>query len=866
MVIKINFINLFPFVICLMLNIGCNSNLSGEGEKCRTTVDCKKGFVCLDSSCFDDEVYITSINPSEVSPGDIVRLEGMGFDLYRSKGELILNGRPYPILDAAYGWVKFFAPPLEKGEVSLSVKNASDKKSNVMSLKFKNLPQNNQAPGLITVSVKEKLLSLMVSITLMFDSLIEKGVISDEASDEFRSDTEKWLLFAEKLLFWENNLSDEEKQILDSVFYNNGMYGMLFSGVSSQKPEEICKEKGKACLYVLYDQLSFFLSLLGGITAQTAFAAESLSSQSGNLSLLREIGRMSLFCRLAEDTINLFIPTDIAEIGYGENLYTGNVKLYLNLLDSEEKRVDLYGLFSTQEMFFDKKYGDVVESYMKHFFANIENDRELLRKELEDLTENIMSDMKIEPEDRLLKSYSHKIADTPLWQDVAALENMFLYGSTMDQYLNSYIGFLGIGTDSLFGFLDQIRVHFNQLNLIEVSHPDIVSANSKDSGLYIWINTEIKPISDPTLRINLLKFNRKNVNPYSLKKLVSDWIDSVEKEIEIKVTQFEKNSIISGLVLDVDENTPIENADIDIFRYGVYQDSVVTDNNGFYKREFRPGEGYHLEIYKEGYLTLEKKNIIIEPDIDVYLETLRLIRDEADDNKHNITGRIFNVEDGSLVENATVKIRKGFNNYFDDVLFSVQSDEKGIYDLYNTGIGYYTTEIIRAGFIPAFTNLYSSPNVTGDQDSFITKKLSAGSIRIVMTWKNNPEDLDAHITGPLSENQRFHIYFGERNNEFGELNYDSKRGVNLETITAFNRVPGIYRYYVHDHSNRNSENSYALSYSEVEVSVYRGSSLINIFHVPSGQVGNLWAVFEMEGEIVYPVNQMSNESNPENIK
>jgi len=53
---------------------------------------------------------------------------------------------------------------------------------------------------------------------------------------------------------------------------------------------------------------------------------------------------------------------------------------------------------------------------------------------------------------------------------------------------------------------------------------------------------------------------------------------------------------------------------------------------------------------------------------------------------------------------------------------------------------------------------------------------------------------------------------------------------------------GVYKYYVHDFTNRNNSTSTRLANSGAKVNVYFGSTLAYTFNVPAGS-GTCWHVF-----------------------
>lgn len=139
--------------------------------------------------------------------------------------------------------------------------------------------------------------------------------------------------------------------------------------------------------------------------------------------------------------------------------------------------------------------------------------------------------------------------------------------------------------------------------------------------------------------------------------------------------------------------------------------------------------------------------------------------------------------------------------------------------------------------------------------------LEAGQLRLVLTWGEEPADLDAHLEGPLPNDERFHVYFHQRGNlkskEFVNLDVDDRDGEGPETITVLGVLPGEYRYYVHDYTNRNNPDSNALARSGAEVKVYHGGQTYR-FAPKGGQAGNQWNVCTInvtpEGAVVQKID------------
>ncbi|WP_051309765.1 putative Ig domain-containing protein [Desulfogranum japonicum] len=143
--------------------------------------------------------------------------------------------------------------------------------------------------------------------------------------------------------------------------------------------------------------------------------------------------------------------------------------------------------------------------------------------------------------------------------------------------------------------------------------------------------------------------------------------------------------------------------------------------------------------------------------------------------------------------------------------------------------------------------------------------LAENEIRIILTWNDRPEDLEAHLTVPSESGCRYHCYYFEKNIPTASLDLDDRNGYGPETITLTDRVSGTYRYYVHDFTNRYS-NSYWLARSGAVVKVFYGDREPLVFNVPNSY-GNVWHVFDLDGSTgeITPVHSMSRQSEPGRI-
>jgi len=148
--------------------------------------------------------------------------------------------------------------------------------------------------------------------------------------------------------------------------------------------------------------------------------------------------------------------------------------------------------------------------------------------------------------------------------------------------------------------------------------------------------------------------------------------------------------------------------------------------------------------------------------------------------------------------------------------------------------------------------------------------LSANEVRVILTWGENPRDLDSHLTGPSDTSDgttsdtenRFHVYYSYKNADVASLDVDDVSSYGPETITIVSPYeegdilrPGLYRYSVH-HFSGDSD----ISNSNASVTLQIGTSS-RTFSPPAGSPGDnaLWTVFELyvdsDGAMtVYEVN------------
>lgn len=150
--------------------------------------------------------------------------------------------------------------------------------------------------------------------------------------------------------------------------------------------------------------------------------------------------------------------------------------------------------------------------------------------------------------------------------------------------------------------------------------------------------------------------------------------------------------------------------------------------------------------------------------------------------------------------------------------------------------------------------------------------LAAGQFRTILTWVENPRDLDAHMTGPSAgDAARWHVYHGAKTGgDMCALEVDDTSSYGPETVTcpptastgttATTLRPGVYRYSVHHYAGAGSLGT---SNANVRLELSNGQSYT--FTPPAGPytgTNNVWTVYELtvlsNGAVsVAPVNAVA---------
>ncbi len=318
---------------------------------------------------------------------------------------------------------------------------------------------------------------------------------------------------------------------------------------------------------------------------------------------------------------------------------------------------------------------------------------------------------------------------------------------------------------------------------------------------------------------------------------------------------------VIGSVRDSESRNGVQDALIRIYDMdGELLTDARTDADGSYRVNMCAGE-YVIKV-TAGHYRSEKMAVTVTAGAPVYVDMFMMI--DNGDTTGTTGGTVSNAVSGLPVSGVTVTLRSGQNNYHGTVVAVTETDENGYYEFSGT-VGAYTIEYAKIGYSTGYKNIQIRTNHS-THNAAISQITSEGIYRFVLSWSVAPRDLDSHLTGPAPTGGRFRIFYPNAETKGGSpcpgyvmLDLDNTSITEHpnypETITLLRRLDGRYVYTVHDFSSGKYWDNGALANSNAAVSVYQGTELIGTFIVPADLDGNIWTVFEMEGDTIIPVNR-----------
>lgn len=302
---------------------------------------------------------------------------------------------------------------------------------------------------------------------------------------------------------------------------------------------------------------------------------------------------------------------------------------------------------------------------------------------------------------------------------------------------------------------------------------------------------------------------------------------------------------------------------------------TITDENGLYSVDELDEGSYVVVMGKSGYKVLIQQTTIV-PGASTVLNGLLIPLDEDESIVNGYaSGKIINALNGQQVDSSlefTLKVysrnEAGLGAL---VLTEVVSGGKYTIQLPE---GYYTVELTDnreavdgVTYAKAISNLVVLGGSTyEDQDIVLSTLKTAGQATFVLTWGEEPWDLDSHLIGPVEEYEKYHIYYaslryprdvdhGDLENLDLRLDWDDIDSYGPETVTVYSPVQGgVYTYYVYNYSG-NYDSTLANSGAKVVVTT---ATETMSFEVPAGGEERSWVVcsFDSDTGKITPINEL----------
>ncbi len=220
-----------------------------------------------------------------------------------------------------------------------------------------------------------------------------------------------------------------------------------------------------------------------------------------------------------------------------------------------------------------------------------------------------------------------------------------------------------------------------------------------------------------------------------------------------------------------------------------------------------------------------------------------------------IDATLVNAVTGTAIGDATVECRRQLaDGSYGDVEFTGTATALGRLIV----AGAFTGEAqctATAGGVAIPLQITIRTNTTGTIAA--TPAPASGSYRVVLTWGENPSDLDSHLTGPTgSGSDRFHVYYINESALGHSLDVDDVSSFGPETITIVpDGVSGMYRYSVHNFSEQGDDGvsnaTEGIAASGATVRLYDATGLLRTYTPPAPTAANggtdadTWRVFEI---------------------
>ncbi|MUK69282.1 tandem-95 repeat protein [Aliivibrio fischeri] len=265
-----------------------------------------------------------------------------------------------------------------------------------------------------------------------------------------------------------------------------------------------------------------------------------------------------------------------------------------------------------------------------------------------------------------------------------------------------------------------------------------------------------------------------------------------------------------------------------------------------------------ITIEEDGSYTITQEELLqfatdIEDD-----DMTAIIEEQGDET--SVTGTVLDAETGNPVAGADVTLTDSAGHSYTTV-----TDPSGNYSVSGPIVNQGSVTIEQEGSITSSFLVPAGEDVNGGVTA-ISEVLEETDMRIVVTWGENPRDMDNHLWlyDTESGGELDHIYYRDMSHDLGEGNIvqqdvDDTNGGGPETITIPNYQDADMHYSVHNYTNRSWDVD---GVEDVQVQVFVGNTLVETFtpDLPDNPTGEHWHVFDIVNGIIVPSQDVGSEN------
>jgi len=209
---------------------------------------------------------------------------------------------------------------------------------------------------------------------------------------------------------------------------------------------------------------------------------------------------------------------------------------------------------------------------------------------------------------------------------------------------------------------------------------------------------------------------------------------------------------------------------------------------------------------------------------------------EMEQQTGNLSVNVVDATTGNPVSGATVSCA-GQNR---------QSDSQGRASLNSITAGAHTLQVSKTGYSTYSNSVDVVANITTNVQVALSPQSSTADLRFILSWQEEPEDLDAHLVTPPIGGSSYHVnwqYLGNENSPpYATLDHDEMYSYGPETITITDLVSGTYYYFIYNYSSIPD-----LAGCGAQVQVYSGDTHLRTVDIPSSGSGRYWNVCTVNG-------------------